>query len=779
MQLQQGEHIFDILSHFKIAQNLIFEQEERRSLANLALTASNRARQSTAYSVAINLLHFGIELLKEDPWEKDYLLVFSLHKLLAECECLERNFDAAESFYQLLLEKAKTNLDKISVYFIQANQYDVQQQYDKSIQVMIESLQLFGISFPESDEELDNMTKQAIREIYEEISKKRINEILNELLMEDEEQIAIVKMLVNICAPCYSGGRQSLLAAVSTKAGLYSIRNGICEFSSAAFVFLSLSFVSRTSDFQLAYDFGRLSLALARRFNNPIMSCKSFFVFAVTTNLWTHPLNSSNIYLEDAFRLSIEAGDLSYAPIISSYLISDRYYQSMELQEIQTWSQKYLPNLKTNQWMYCFCMCGTQSMRYLMGLSDNFDYKIATAENGSNPVLESCYYFGKMELSFWQNDTTNSLQYVDKFLNSAPTYLTATFKIIQGYFFAAMIIMLHKFNNPAEKHIYDKKLEVIISKMQKFSRECECNVQHKYYLLVGQKKVMEGEFMEGLKYFDLGIQAARKYSFTQFEALGHELLLGHWLSNFQPSYANIHLNEAISLYKKWGANGRVEYLKGKYTQLNPTIESKTHTVGVDQLAISKVSQVLSNEVDTNLEHFLELVVKLIIENSGAEKGLFIIGGEHLVVVAEGRIDKVNIYSSNPIPIIQYRHCPQNIIHFVNQTRETILIGNCTVDEQFSVDPYVKSQGLKSVLCMPVNKKKSLNGMIYLENNLIQDAFTEKHKYLVGILCSQMAFSMELLESEKSSRALVKELEIYKNRLEEFVDVLCHELRNPL
>ncbi|KAL0481684.1 hypothetical protein AKO1_012539 [Acrasis kona] len=54
-----------------------------------------------------------------------------------------------------------------------------------------------------------------------------------------------------------------------------------------------------------------------------------------------------------------------------------------------------------------------------------------------------------------------------------------------------------------------------------------------------------------------------------------------------------------------------------------------------------------------------------------------------------------------------------------------------------------------------------------------------------MLASQMALSLQdarfsqLLESEKRYKLLSEELKIVKKRLEEFIDVLCHELRNPL
>ncbi len=75
--------------------------------------------------------------------------------------------------------------------------------------------------------------------------------------------------------------------------------------------------------------------------------------------------------------------------------------------------------------------------------------------------------------------------------------------------------------------------------------------------------------------------------------------------------------------------------------------------------------------------------------------------------------------------------------------------------------------------------------MYLENNSIPNAFTKQRAKVLGMLAAQMTISLEnakfsaLLESEKRYRTLAAELELRKKRLEEFIDTLCHELRNPL
>jgi signal transduction histidine kinase len=75
--------------------------------------------------------------------------------------------------------------------------------------------------------------------------------------------------------------------------------------------------------------------------------------------------------------------------------------------------------------------------------------------------------------------------------------------------------------------------------------------------------------------------------------------------------------------------------------------------------------------------------------------------------------------------------------------------------------------------------------LYLESDIVDDAFTEKRAQVMSLLANQIAISLEtarfsnLLQSEKNYKQTATQLQKAKKQLEEFIDVLCHELRNPL
>ncbi len=68
--------------------------------------------------------------------------------------------------------------------------------------------------------------------------------------------------------------------------------------------------------------------------------------------------------------------------------------------------------------------------------------------------------------------------------------------------------------------------------------------------------------------------------------------------------------------------------------------------------------------------------------------------------------------------------------------------NASREERFVEDDYIKRERPKSILCAPIIHKSSLNGIIYLENNLVEGAFTPRRFEVIKHLTAQIAISLE-------------------------------------
>ena len=79
---------------------------------------------------------------------------------------------------------------------------------------------------------------------------------------------------------------------------------------------------------------------------------------------------------------------------------------------------------------------------------------------------------------------------------------------------------------------------------------------------------------------------------------------------------------------------------------------------------------------------------------------------------------------------------------MKQTREHLVFDNASLEERFVEDDYIKRERPKSILCAPITHQSALSGIIYLENNLVEGAFTSWRLKVIKHLSSQIAISLE-------------------------------------
>src|SRR5262249_6760616 len=100
-----------IAHHLNIGRGLIADEDERRVLARINLSAGRKAKSSTAFEAALDYLRAGLSLVTDER-ESEYELAFELNVEAAECQYLCGKLDEAETPFGSLLQRAMHNLGK-------------------------------------------------------------------------------------------------------------------------------------------------------------------------------------------------------------------------------------------------------------------------------------------------------------------------------------------------------------------------------------------------------------------------------------------------------------------------------------------------------------------------------------------------------------------------------------------------------------------------------------------------------------------------------------------
>jgi GAF domain-containing protein len=82
-----------------------------------------------------------------------------------------------------------------------------------------------------------------------------------------------------------------------------------------------------------------------------------------------------------------------------------------------------------------------------------------------------------------------------------------------------------------------------------------------------------------------------------------------------------------------------------------------------------------------------------------------------------------------------------VVDYVGRTRASLVLGDAAEDERFAHEAYVAAARLKSVLCLPIVHQGEIGAILYLENDLARDAFSQQLIELIQILIAPGSISL--------------------------------------
>ena len=358
--------------------------------------------------------------------------------------------------------------------------------------------------------------------------------------------------------------------------------------------------------------------------------------------------------------------------------------------------------------------------------------------------------------------------------------------------------------------------------MQDWARHAPMNGQHKYDLVSAEYNRFLGNKTEAIELYEKAIEGAKANEYIQEQALANELAAKFFLEWGKEKAAMGYMQQAYYCYAKWGAKAKTNDLENRYPQLlcpileqeqiNPFTSlkstlsqsiSNTSTCNLLDLGtVIKTSQAISLEI--HLNKLLSTLMSMVIENAGADKGVFLspAKGEIIieaVIIAQSQGERPNI-SVMSSPVLQSSvQIPSSLVHYVSRTRENLVINNLDADSLFAGDEYFNHNQPQSILCTPILHQGKLTGILYLENNLTKEAFTTERLELLNLICSQAAISLEnarlyenleqkVQERTKELSQTLEELKTTQNKLVEsekmaalgsLVAGVAHEINTPV
>ncbi|MBP0018014.1 MAG: AAA family ATPase [Cyanobacteria bacterium SBLK] len=777
---EREEKLFDIVDRLNRGIALIVDTKERQTLARLNWQAGRKANLTAAYATAIAYLDIGIQLLPPDCWENQYALAFGLHCEAVKASYFNADIQRMEELAAIAIPRAKTQSDRGDICEIKLDAYTNQNRVVEALAVGLEMLSSLGIEFPREVSRGD--IAPALAKTKTLIGDRQPRDLLDLPPMEGDLSRVALPLLIKIVPVTYFAA-PLLFPLIVFKQVELSVTYGNSPASAFGYAAYGMILCGVVGEFHLGCEYGQLALNILAASSDREFEAAVLMVVYRFISHWQIHLREALDPLQHGFAVGLETGDFAYSGYCNQGYCLRLFLTAMELseavREMQSYSellegigQQTALNYNRPYWqaMLNFQGRARQSDR-LTGTVMDEQKLIAYYQDRKNGSGLWGIYVTKLILTYWFDNHQGAIAAGE----AAGECLSAAIghALIPVWRFYDALARLAVVGMEEDTEALPVEIAEHQNDLQHWAELAPMNYQHKYYLVAAERARVAGDRALAIEYYDRAIAGARENEYLHEEALANELAARFYLDWDKMPIARIYAMEARYCCQRWGAIAKVRQLEEKYPQLFaanereiPRSSPKTpHFLGtrttrqdrnsdvLDLATVMKSTSAISSEIV--LDKLLAALMDILVENAGAERGILLSLSANppreetddfsVAAIKEANSDTaiVSPARGGEVPTLkELSDIPHQVVYYVARTQKTVVLQDAEEDSQFAGDPYIQQYQCQSIACAPLINQGKLQGIIYLENNLISGAFTRDRLQLLQMLAAQAAISLE-------------------------------------
>jgi predicted ATPase/signal transduction histidine kinase/GAF domain-containing protein len=752
--------IFDIVNQLNRGSTLIVSSEERDQLARFNLIAGKRAHAAAAFESALIYFATGEAMLSEDRFDRRYSLAFELALRRSEAEFLTGDTVSAEARLRSLARRAETSVDRAAVAHLQVALYTALNRADSAIEVGLDYLGQAGITWPVHPP--DHLVTEELDRLWSLLGERPIEDLVGLPVMDDRTSSAMFDVLLEL-VPSSSYLDEKLSSVIVGRMIRLTLEKGLCDGSCYALVCIGQAFGWHVNDYRSGYRFGKVGIDLVdassqgRLAVREYIQGRTYFQFATRVMPWAKHLRAAVPILRHAFGISFKIGDLTFAAAACNNIAILLLAAGMPLDEVR---QEALGGLEIcrrvrvplSRDIIYICLSFIRMLQgktVAFGSSDNVEFGDDWDEDRLHRdpafAIASCYYWiyelQALVLANRYPEAARAMVNAERLIWSN----SLAFPLADFHFYSALLQASLHDAYPGQQKSHRNALAAHKRQIDTWADACPDNFTDRAALVGAEIARIDGHDRTAMRLYDEAIELAHKHGFVQNEGIANEIAARFYANRGFATISLTYLRNARSCYAKWGAEGKVKHLEQCHPQLHEhSVTASPVTAPFAQLdvdALVEASRAISGELI--FDQLIETLLKLVVEYAGADRGLLVLlTGDKARIEAEARTSDVTVKVVLRQVDVGSEELPESILNTVIRTRQNIILGDAQQANEFSTDPYFLHRRPRSLLCLALIKQAQLIGLLYLENKLAPDVFTQQRISVLELLTSQAAISLE-------------------------------------
>ncbi len=765
------EKVFAVVNNFNASLEMLTVEKERFEVAKLNIRAANKAKAFIAYHAAASYFEHAVKLLGEAGWQEHYPKTLEANIGYAENIHLLGKFSEADIQFAKLIKRTNNPLDKARILMFQVISFSVQSEWKKATDVALAGLEILGVKINRKPN-LFNIIIELIKTKWL-ISRIKIENIMQLSIATDPEKILIHDFFERGTVAAYNINFK-LVALLGLKSVIYGLKNGYSASAAISFAAYGILLIIGFGDYEQGIKLADLSLQMVEKFDDPRAKTRIYVTISSVLYPWKLPYRDFIGILNKAYSLGRQSGELVWAGYATVTLLQMMFIQGNELNDIASKLKNIsaVPEFTGSQDALIVTRLVERLVSVLKDkqLYDSFAHEqIQAYLDRSIPVTVKSSYGAAGILCLIGVYLSEDWETALKIMRELEYYcklpeVAAVFYLPEYFFFSSLVLLsIYKQASFMQRFRYRRHIKSSLRKLKKWAKNCPQNFEARYQLILGGWLQLLGQEDAAEVAFDRAIISARENNFTLVEAIANELIGRMYNTESLAKHAKLFVQEAASIYQRWGAVAKVQLLQQSYREFfseqqiqvsRDTLVSQArsqHTDksmattkgGLDMVSIMKSVQTISGNV--MLEDLLRSFISIVMENAGASRSLLLLEqNNQLVLVAKGE----SIGTSTEVQLLKNLPVDPNndlclpLVQYVQHTQEPVVLNNVAQEGSYTEDIYVINHKPLSVICLPIIHKGQMLGILYLENNLTAGAFTADHLDVLRLLAGQVAISLQ-------------------------------------